>query len=397
MVVVAPMAMAGVVVTKNSMDVLNQEETQKSRSFFKYIVSFAVLLAIISGILYFSGFFKNFFNPQGSNQNSNLTEENLIKNEITNAHSLYTSKQYQEAVKAYENILAKHTNIAQPMLFQVKKQLAASYFSLRASTKNAEDGKKAILIYKDIIADSKNSNEDKAQAVNDLVFMLNNAPVQGVYKKEAFGSGPLASIVDQKDDLRLSRRKASEYSYSLHPTALAAYQVAIWYLGQEDPALNNSAEAKASFKKSLEEWGAKGDLLVGKEASTSEYVNDGYLYQQAARISAGRGKNEAAEGFFNKALNYYDDKIKKDSVGSAYFDSSLYTRYFYALFLAEKYGSSRKEDIKNILSPILNLPNGFSLKQLSFSAYFKKEANSQYNKKEMNIFFDILPGLKSLI
>jgi hypothetical protein len=377
------------------MDNLNQ--TQENKSSFKYIWFFIVLMLAIGGVLYYSGFFKNLFTLQNNSQNANLTEENIVKSEIGDAHSLYASKQYQEAVKAYENILAKHTNIAQPMLFQVKKQLAASYFALAGDKRSAEDGKKAISLYKDIIADSKNSNEDKAQTINELVFLLNKAPAQGVYKKEAFGSGPLASIVDQQDGLRLSRRKASEYSYSLHPTALAAYQVAIWYLGQEDPALNNSAEAKASFKKSLEEWGAKGDLLVGKEASTSEYVNDGYLYQQAARISAGRGKNEAAEGFFNKALAYYDDKIKKDSVSSGYFDSSLYTRYFYALFLAEKYGSSRKEDIKNLLSPMLNLPNGFSAKQLSFFTFFKNESTSQYVKKEFKVFLDAVPALKSFL
>lgn len=299
-----------------------------------------------------------------------------------------------ESISDFNELIKKAPTVSKAT--QSKLKLAFDMFSRN----QGDDRENAIAIYKEIILDTSVSPFQRALTINDLLDLYQGTQDQKFAREVIFKGEPFGSFY-QNGNLELAVRKAYEMADGFYPLSLTHFRIADIYAS----SLGNkkvSEESKDRYLTELRKWTEKGDtylpqsLLLSYEKSKLAYI---YQLQGMNReaIAIYTDKNYSkAESAFKNGLEVIapEDELHSYGIG-------LFLRFHYAAMLARMDKETRKEDIKNLILPIINRPNKFQDKYFFFDDFLKNETaashDSHGHKQDLIELTIIVPELKNFL
>lgn len=360
-----------------------------------FIIAIILLFFIIVGIYYF------FFTKKTFEQN----REEIIR-------LMTEGDNYSQTADKIEKLLdkKKFENSDQEANFKIL--LAASYINNSDNPKIRE----GINILKSLAIDSNYSNKWRAVALDRLAVYGNDIDFK-LAKKYIFNDGPFKHLI-KENRLGIAIRRLYEWSDSLFPMVNPNYQIAHWYTVQliEDKENKNLSQDK--YKEYLllaEERRRKGETIFKQtplqlwdwERLVLIYQLHGKVLGKLYLLKEYNYKKEAEESF-NKAIEVYKDKFQITSlpIPAAKISAPSLKRilpstvFYYAAFLAETGGESKKENIKIILESIYD-PELIKFSKFNFYKFLQNEKNSNhdkhYHKREILLVAQIDSRFKDLL
>jgi hypothetical protein len=245
-----------------------------------------------------------------------------------------------------------------------------------------------IPILKEIVANESLSSKLRVEALITMVGPYYNGrlqePLELIFAddaslyKEALGTGN----ANDPDDLQIALRRLLERGDSLYPMSYIKYSIALWYSGQ---LIDNNAltkEERDSYQLALLELLAEGNGLRDIEIRSNDFrspnlIYDLYFVAQNFKfynltILARLDKSYvgSVESAWNTLMSEYD-RIQDLSTAQKLVQS--YTRFYYAAFLADIYGSAKQEEIISVMSPIALGIGDFANSNQFLLPFFEKE------------------------
>ena len=205
----------------------------------------------------------------------------------------------------------------------------------------------AIQLYKQLVADPKNSRTIRAYAAQHIGFIHYSHfdTDRAALVKETFKDLPYSSFAAGVDD-DLAYRKIFEYAAGFYPTMSSQARIAYWYANDVVDTLKSTTTPQAvaeiaiidsNFKK------ADQDIMSRlADPAMQVYISDTYAREgmAVAKLASMGAKTFAeAETYFKKGVGFADAISRYGG-----------ERYRYAQFLGDTYGSSRSADVNNLLS-----------------------------------------------
>lgn len=363
----------------------------------KYIFIILIILLIfgvVAGIYYF------------------FTEKTFEQNREEIIRLMTEGDNYSQTADKIEKLLnkKKFENLDQEANFLIL--LAASYIN------NSDNSriKEGIDILKNIVTNSNYSNKWRAVALDRLAVYGNDIGLK-LSKKYIFNEGLFKPLIKEKK-LGIAIRRLYEWSDNLFPMVNPNYQIAHWYAVQLIENKENKNLSQDEYREYLslaKERSKKGEIIFRQ---TPLWLYDWerlvLIYQIHGKVAGklyllkGYNNKKEVEESFKKAIEVYKDKFQITSsfISVAKISSPSLRRilpstvFYYAAFLAETDGESRKEDIKTILEPIYN-SELIKLKPFNFYEFLQDEKNSNHNehyhKREILLVAKIDSRFKDLL
>ena len=215
----------------------------------------------------------------------------------------------------------------------------------------------AIPLLKQIAANTSYSPIIRASAIQEMGVAFYNTGDKR-FTDAIFSNDALYSTMFVSGDTDLSYRHLFQYAASIYPLAYSELRIAKWYSGRiyesaqaasSNSAAHLSADQVSSYKDMIRQE------IAAAHTDEQRIQNDPHqnriipaLIQNEAILigrmqSIGDDSFGDAEPLFQRALSL--EAAAKPPL------SDGFTRYYYAAFLAQRYGTSRASDVQNILAP----------------------------------------------
>lgn len=271
------------------------------------------------------------------------------------------------------------------------------------SRDEGSDRSEAVALYKELIADENLSNLQRAIAVSELASVHIGDDVEFA-RTTVFAGSPYASFWQRaQGDIGLAIRHLFEYGEELFPLSFNEFSIANWYAYrlEERDILGLDEATQASYLERLIEWHEKGEKNLPMALSLPYYpARLGYIHQA-------RGVNQktiadftnqdyaTAEASLAEAVRILDSYQSFHEYGM-----SLYARFHYAAMLADVYGEERLADIREILSPILNVPSQYQGQDFYFYDFLRvatARPGDSREKADIRELANLVPEFRSFL
>lgn len=262
--------------------------------------------------------------------------DNLVasNNDFAAGESFYKAGDFTRAVTAYEEAL---DDVKTPdEQGQILYKMALAHIA-------TNEPLKAIPIFKEVAAGLNYPLTTRAYAVQ--------AMGQGFYSfsdpaitAEIFKDEPYKSMYDA-EKIPLSYRKLFEYASSFYPLGISETRIAQWYaqrivLGESEKVLL----AKNIIRLKLENADKDVARTRGQAEKGGNYVPE-ILTRKAYILGL---LSQAGDESLGNPEEAFREALMVAQIASPEYEAQA--KYFYALFLAGKYGSERSQAIRDVLS-----------------------------------------------
>jgi hypothetical protein len=363
------------------------------------IVYVLVGIAVVVGGLFFAWRFFTLRAMQ-ANQNSpvstsvavqNLYEDTAAANTLLVAtnpayaqgNQLMSSGQYTAAAQQYRAAVSQTTDLS-------LTEQATSQFALASADAAAGNYTEAVATYENIAASTTTlSNLARAYAVQylGLIYYSSSDPAVAA---EIFNDPSYAPLFVSGDE-RLSLRNLFDYAASIYPLASSELYSADWYVDNLPAATSTQTQYLNTISQKLAL--ASQDIAYLRAAPLQSYIS--YALVNALDTQAvvlGKlqilGQTRFADpdqAFMDLMSTYATFHLQYDGMA----------RLHYAIYLSDRYGSSRAQDIKNLLAPIETNPSSTSLYIVAFLK--NEQANRWGEKADLVALSTLDPNFKTLL
>ena len=246
--------------------------------------------------------------------------------------------------------------------------------------KNPDQALTAIPLLKTIAADTSYPAIVRASAVQQMGAAFYDLGGDSRFTKEIFKDEPYKSLY-VKNYTNLSYRKLFEYAAALYPLAYSELKIANWYANQISlsvPPVKGvakvtlSSEQITAYKETIRQNIAAADQDIARIKDDPNQNAPVPLLLEEEGVVVGKMQilGDASFGdpekFYAQALTLFDAAQPAGSDG--------FVRFNYALYLAQRFGSSRAGDIVNLLAPFYTT-----------SVYKGSSAQNQFISERNNI------------
>lgn len=282
------------------------------------------------------------------NANTEIPYATLMKSNdaFIKAESFMKLGDYTSALAAYKAALPSASDVAQQAQIE---------FDIANATARSGDVIGAIQIFKQVAANTSYTPIMRAYAV-EYMGRQYYAALNPAVTNEIFKDDPYKSFFVSNDPA-LSYRHLFEYGSSFYPLAESELYIADWYASHITALYETSSSSPeiatdmAIINKDFKN--ADADIERTKNDPNASQLIPEALMRKAITLSKlayiGMASSTTVESAFKTALIAYG------GLGSTSgFDGPV--RYYYALFLAHKYGTSRLADIEALLKPLYTDP-----------------------------------------
>ncbi|MBI3420883.1 MAG: hypothetical protein HY006_02365 [Candidatus Sungbacteria bacterium] len=262
-----------------------------------------------------------------------------------------------------------------------------------AVTKTRRDPMGAITIFKEIAADPRFGNLQRAYAVQRMAELFRKNSSREV-TKEIFTGDPYESFIKEGDE-RLAYRRLYEYASSFSPLALSAVRAADWY-SSGILTLSRQKSLSAEERKLVDEYTKR--VRASLEAAdhdierTKNLLNAGALVPDALARKAVVLANmyEAGDTSFSDPEAAFRSAMEVGLI----WHNDFQARFTYAAFLARTKGQERKKDIVDLLDNFYDDKAAYSGMVLVFT---KEKNNILGNKADIILLAGMDPAFKSFL
>lgn len=299
-----------------------------------FIVIAGVVVLIIAYVLFSGGSGKTYM----ALVNSNPAFQSAEKARVNGDHQAAVD-QYQEALNMSNDAFSQG---------QIELRMAISNGYLGKYTE-------AIKVFKEIHANRAYPPRLRAYAVADMADLY-RATKSPEITRQIFSEEPFKGFYDPSDVL-LSYRKLYDYAAGIYSIASAELYSAIWYSDQisfmdrgKEPDKITAYSMAVKSKVAL----ADQDIATIENAASDNLKADLPLFYLLRAQIIG---NLELSG--DPSLGNMEDAFAKSFQADAlygYPGSDSHLRYHYARFLWKKYGESKKNEIQQMLEPLINDP-----------------------------------------
>ncbi|MEX2013345.1 MAG: hypothetical protein WD897_00305 [Parcubacteria group bacterium] len=316
-----------------------------------WLVLLALVFAVGAAIFIYYNFFQK---PQESlSFYDNLVASN---NDFAGGESFYKVGDYTRAIAAYEDALddAKTPDEQGQILYKIALAHISNYEPF-----------KAIPIFKEVAAGLNYPLTTRAYAVQSMgqaFYSFSDLNVTA----EIFKDEPYKSMYDA-EKIPLSYRKLFEYASSFYPLGIPETRIAQWYA----QSIVSGRSEKILFAKNiirLKLENADNDVARtrGREEKGGNYIPE-ILTRKAYVLGL---LSQAGDESLGNPEEAFAEALMVAQVVPAY---EAQAKYFYALFLAEKYGSERSQAIQSVLSDFYQTTR---YKDTAIVQFIKNEKNN---------------------
>jgi hypothetical protein len=358
----------------------------------KKIIAFALLGAFIVAAIVTSFVVLRI---KKSKQEKNLKGE--IQNIDYQADIAYDSMDSKSAISGYKRIIDMESDKEVQAIMKIKMG--------RAYLNDDEPGsmEKGLDVLMEVAADKSLSRQRTAEAITVMqfpFFVTHEADFpQKLYEIVREHSEVFGNVAENwnprnpESNKTFFFRDIQEFINSEFENSLAYYRIAAWYSGKilDDPTMSSNEKEKLllDIKDNLD----KGNqfLFQLKEESNNDYTDDIMEWLSTTTrhlrffnyLVLGRYDEKLAEN----ASREYEDLLKlynKRSSGKTKQRLEGYTRFYYAAFLADKYGSEKKEEINFVLQPIIisSNPGWKGASESGIWKYFDKTLKASESQRD---------------
>lgn len=328
------------------------------------IVALVVLALIIVGSAMF-------YRYQEIRRKASLQEK--LKN-VQSAYQERNTETFEQAADKAKELLSEDERG-----LKIRLQLTTIFNRFMAGS--PDEKKAAVNELKTIAGDLTLSARSRAFALGqmgELVLFVPDATARAII----FNDFPYEGYWQEaKGDATAGQRIIYEKTIELYPTALYHHLVAYWYAQQ---LMKNSAltpETRSQYLKIAQQNLSRGGTLLNRDLDAEQANRQLFKPVRLVRplftaaVNAGvlgiLGEFEAknAEASFNTVLDL-GEKYPSDAATQ---DQLMLVRLWYADFLRQKFGESRKQDIQKLLKPLEILPAAEAQKYSVTLNYLRKE------------------------
>jgi len=345
----------------------------------KKILLIFVLLFIAVGI---AGMY--FFFSTRSPKNEATFYENLISSnrDFALGESLYKNGKYESAISSYKTALQNVSNLNEKAQVLYKISLAYRFNNQPLI---------AIPLFKEIVAISEYPSTTRAyavQAMGQAYYSFNDPAIT----EEIFKDSPYKEMYN-KDDNALSYRKLFEYASSFYPLGIPETRIAQWY-AQEIVNSNKSGDTSnnESYKNIIRTKLANATTDIAR-TQTNPDRGSTYIPEILTREASVLGMLSISG---DESLGSPEEAFKKSldtAAGSTTYEAQA--RYFYTLFLAQKYGTARSTEIQNLLSDFYTTAR---YDNTGIVRFIKNEKDNQTGvKKDIIMLANLDPKFKNYL
>ena len=259
--------------------------------------------------------------------------------------NLFNMQKYPDAIAAYETALKEAVT---------EKQKGQILYKIALATRENNDLLKAIRLFKEVAENNNYAPTARAYAVQSMVETSRIFSDNTNITPEIFKDDPYQKMF-RESDADIAYRRLSEYASSFWPLGLSEMRVAQWYAEkiislQEDTSMNDHdfdavtiENYKTIIQKNMNNAGADILRTQGKPEIGGNYIPSILTLKANVLWTLSKGGDESfgdPETVFKQAL---------ESIGISP-SREAQAKYYYAIFLSEKYGKERTVDIHNLLS-----------------------------------------------
>lgn len=276
--------------------------------------------------------------------------EKMTSSERVRSQNVYFQKGYNSLISGdYAN--AK--KFFESSLDAVENEIQEAYvrYYIAVVTGLGGDYQDSIRRLKYIAENQNYSDSQRAYAISFMGELYFRSGQNETLTDLIFNSSPYDKFLD-KDDIYNSYTKLFEYAVSFYPVPEAIYHTTLAKFYEVAPIISKDYQTSAEKTRVGAFWEDLNRALISIEdqlvflqrvKASQTSVSESYL-QKANILSMatilGKDRTSEAEDSFSKAL----------TMSSFAPEQKLKVSYYYALFLAQRYGLDRLEDIKKHLS-----------------------------------------------
>ncbi|MBI5470081.1 hypothetical protein HY968_02040 [Candidatus Kaiserbacteria bacterium] len=261
---------------------------------------------------------------------------------FADAEKLSGQLRFAEALPLYQTALQSATNDDERL--QIKLLIARATVQTGAYMQ-------AVLLLKEIVAtrDNPRASRGRAAAVEEIADLYQQGNPD--LNREIFNDEPFKSLqVANQGGVTL--RRLHEYAASIYPLAISELRIAQWYalqLPQEGKKSKLSAETIQEYRTKIGQLVSAADRDVSYLRQNSAMIAD-LRYALLVRAIVVGVLNRKGDTSLGDANEQFVSAI--DAYATAGPGQDGIARYYYALFIAQTYGASKKEDIRAVLAPL---------------------------------------------
>jgi tetratricopeptide (TPR) repeat protein len=268
-----------------------------------------------------------------------LREQNLA---LSEAERLAIEGRFSEAVTKYDaalQVAATDEERTQIMLLKARALVGAGSVA------------DAVPLLKEIVTSDRNNDKTKvarAIAAGTLAGIAARGDI--AVNRDIFSDEPFKTLWVNNDPA-LTLRRVHEYAVSIHPIATSLLNASSWYSSRlADPRLSQAmpAETAAEYVSKVKSNVALADIDIARMEADGTMLVDLRAALLARALVLGDLERYGdtslgdADAAFSKAIGVYEGTYGEDGIA----------RYYYAVFLAQIGGSSKKEEIHGLLAPL---------------------------------------------
>jgi hypothetical protein len=345
---------------------------------FKIIIATLILLAIFLGGFFVRNYYIQKEELEFSRNLANLRQDFQKENS--------SPADYLIKLKALDKQnLARSKDDENNLQLEIgKENLILSYFP------------EGVDILKRLAENENNNNLIRGKAMEYLANFYDLYPDDN-FEKKIFNDSFFSQFIrDDQNNISKAFKNLDEFTNSIYPNAASSYRIARWYSKE---LLNNStlssSNRDAYFSK-IQDNLKKGDDLSKTLQSSLSY-----------NALAMRLKAQILENlYFAKQENVFSDEVetfykqplvlRANKVNDNFSEPlSVYSRFYYAVFLAKLDRNKRANDIRNILTPLYDV----SIRNYTLFKFLKiiKDDNRNPYYNDIAILSNIDPKFKSLM
>jgi tetratricopeptide (TPR) repeat protein len=309
-------------------------------------VALVLIVSLLGFYAYNNGLLSSIFGDKifKVTKNQESSKQRLLRDNINykEADDLFKKGMYNEALTKYQEAMDSADSID---IGQIDYKIGVS---LLAQGKIKE----GISELKRIAANEKYNSYVRAYAVHAMGNKFYESYDKNV-TNEIFSTEPYSSMkVD--GDVQQTYRKLFEYSSSMQPVALSELRIARWYAEQiASNALSNKKDINVeNYTKLVNESldRANKDLPRIQDYDKESMLNVLFLKASIlSSLSIANIETESVDIAFNNAI--------QEATRVTDINSKMSITFNYALYLSKKFGESKKTEINNLLSSMINDPN----------------------------------------
>lgn len=325
----------------NQQDIDNQNDSS-TKKLITYILAFLLILSLFGFYSYNSGLLNSILDNRifkvdkiQESSKQRLLREN---SDYRNADDLFKKGMYNEALTKYREAMDSADSID---VGQVDYKIGVSLLAQGKIKEGIEELKR-------IAANEKYNSYVRAYAIHAMGNKFYESYDKNV-TNEIFSTEPYSSM-KISGDVAKTYRKLFEYSSSIQPIALSELRIARWYAEQ---IASNTLNAKdvADYTKIINESldRASKDLPRIQDYDKESMLNVLFLKASIlSSLSIANIETESVDTAFNNAI--------QESIRVSDTNSKISITFNYALYLSKKFGESKKVEIDNLLSGMINDP-----------------------------------------